>query len=288
MAGVVAVNREVKALRCGKRQLVLDRVQVMGVLNVTPDSFSDGGQFTTLDRALYQVEAMIDAGADIIDIGGESTRPGAAKVGEQEEMERVCPVLEQVLSRFDVLVSIDTSTPALMRETIKLGAGMINDVRAFTREGALEAVADQDVALCIMHMQGDPQTMQNRPRYASVLDEVKAFLGERVEVLSRAGVAADRIVLDPGFGFGKSLEHNLQLLNHISDFCRMGYPVLVGLSRKSMLGAILNKEVDERMFGSIAGAVIAAYQGAKILRVHDVEETKDAMKVVDALHRGSV
>jgi len=261
----------------------------MGVLNVTPDSFSDGGQFNSMDAALSRVESMIASGAAIIDIGGESTRPGAKKVSIQEEVDRVCPVLEQVRARFDTIVSVDTSSPGLMSEAIRLGAGMINDVRAFSREGAVQAVMDsasgKGVALCVMHMQGDPASMQKNPSYTSVVEDVLQYLTARIDVLVKAGVSDSRIVLDPGFGFGKSLAHNLDLLNQVHTFCSQGYPVLIGLSRKSMLGAILDKPADQRLMGSIVGAVVAAYQGASIIRVHDVEESRQAMMVVNALRQ---
>lgn len=257
----------------------------MGVLNVTPDSFSDGGQFATLDSAIQQTELMIKHGASIIDVGGESTRPGAFSVSVQQELDRVCPVVERLGRCFDTVVSVDTSTPEVMSEVIKLGAGMINDVRAFSRTGAVAAVKHSKVALCVMHMRGDPESMQHRPSYHSVVDEVSAFLQTRAEELSAQGVDKQRIILDPGFGFGKTLKHNMQLLNHIARIRDIGYPVLIGVSRKSMFGEILDKPVDDRLYGSLAAATIAAMQGANIIRAHDVRETKDAMQVVDATLR---
>ncbi len=257
----------------------------MGVLNVTPDSFSDGGCFRELDAALRQAEAMHEAGASIIDVGGESTRPGATKVSLQEELDRVCPVVERIAASLDVVVSVDTSTPKVMSASIACGAGMINDVRAFTREGALEAVRSEDVALCLMHMQGEPDTMQQRPSYASVVDEVYDFIKLRSEACVVSGIAASRLLIDPGFGFGKRLEHNLLLLKELASFKRLGFPLLVGLSRKSMLGTILNKEVDQRLFGSVSAAVISVMNGANIVRVHDVQETRDALLVADAVRQ---
>jgi len=268
----------------GNKSLDLSTVQVMGVLNVTPDSFSDGGQFSSLSSALAQAEKMIAQGASIIDIGGESTRPGAASVSIQEELDRVCPVVEQISARLNVVISVDTSTPEVMTETIRLGAGLINDVRAFSREGAVEAVKDSAVALCVMHMQGSPASMQNSPEYNSVVEEVSVFIQSKTESLIAKGIARERLIVDPGFGFGKTLQHNMQLLNNIRQFECLGFPVLVGLSRKSMFAEILNKPVNERLFGSLSGAVVAAYQGAKIIRAHDVYETKDAMRVVDAIN----
>ncbi len=265
------------------RELDLKTTQVMGVLNVTPDSFSDGGQYSTLDAALAQVELMIEQGASIIDVGGESTRPGAQAVGVQEELDRVCPVAEKILKNFEVVLSIDTSTPEVMSESISLGAGLINDVRAFTRPGAIEAISDSDVALCVMHMQGRPDTMQLQPQYESLVEEVEAYLDERINVLKNAGVDGRRIILDPGFGFGKTLPHNLALLASLERFKAMGYPVLVGVSRKSMFGELLGREVDQRLAGSLSAATLAAWLGAAILRVHDVAETVDAMRVVAAV-----
>ena len=255
----------------------------MGVLNVTPDSFSDGGQFSTLDSALKQTEKMIKQGATIIDVGGESTRPGAQKVSLQDELDRVCPVIEKIISNFEIVVSVDTSTPKVMAESIRLGVGMLNDVRAFNQPGAVDVVKNASVALCVMHMKGNPLTMQLQPQYDSVVEQVSDFLLQRVQSLVEEGVNPSRLILDPGFGFGKTLKHNLQMLNHISHFCELDYPVLVGLSRKSMFAEILDKPVDERLFGSLSAAVIAAYQGACIIRAHDVQETKDAVRVVDAL-----
>lgn len=271
-------------LRCGKQRLDLTRFQVMGVLNVTPDSFSDGGRYVSLDAALQQAEAMILAGATLIDVGGESTRPGAAPVSVQQELDRVSPVVEALCRRFDATVSVDTSTPAVMREAIALGAGMINDVRAFQREGAVKAVVSaQDVALCVMHMQGQPDTMQASPAYHSVVTEVNDFFRMRVDALRAAGVADVRLVLDPGFGFGKTLEHNYELLANLTMLQVHGYPLLVGVSRKSMIGRVLDKPVDQRLAGSLAAAVLAAERGARIFRVHDVAATVDALRIVEKM-----
>jgi len=272
-----------KPFNFSQRVLDLSEAHVMGVLNVTPDSFSDGGKFNSLDSALKQTEKMIMQGATIIDVGGESTRPGAQKISNQEELDRVCPIIEKIISEFETIVSVDTSTPHVMAESIRLGVGLINDVRAFNQPGVVEIVKNSSVALCIMHMKGNPLTMQHKPHYDSVVEQVSDFLKQRVQSLVEEGVNPSRLILDPGFGFGKTLQHNLQLLNHISDFCELGYPVLVGLSRKSMFAEILDKPVDQRLFGSLSAAAIAAYQGACIIRAHDVQETRDAVLVVNAL-----
>lgn len=272
-----------QTLVCADRHLSLDKIQVMGVLNVTPDSFSDGGCFNVLDAAVKHAERMVEAGASIVDVGGESTRPGAAKVSLQEELDRVCPVVERLIKEMDVVVSVDSSTPEVMRESIALGCHLLNDVRAFTRPGAVETVVDSNVALCVMHMQGEPDTMQRNPSYAQVMSEVYQYLGQRLNVLREAGVPNERLLVDPGFGFGKTLEHNLALLRDLDQLKGLATPILAGLSRKSMIGAILDKPVEQRLFGSVSAAVIAAMNGAKILRVHDVSETVDALKIVDAL-----
>lgn len=265
------------------RDLDLTCPQVMGVLNITPDSFSDGGRFNDLDAALFQAESMVQAGASFIDVGGESTRPGAAPVSLSEELSRVCPVVELIKKNLDVVVSVDTSSPEVMTESVRLGAGLINDVRALQREGALEAAISLDVPVCLMHMKGGPATMQDNPEYVSVVDAVEKYLIECANRLTMTGFDRDKIIIDPGFGFGKTLSHNLQLLNAIDQLVDTGFPVLVGVSRKTMIGAILDKPVDERMIGSVAAATIAAYKGASILRVHDVKETVEAMSIVQAL-----
>lgn len=260
----------------------LSQPRVMGILNVTPDSFSDGGQFDQLDTALAQVERMISEGADFIDVGGESTRPGAAVVSEQQELDRVVPVIEGIRQRFPVAISVDTSTPSVMTAAAVAGANLINDVRALHREGALAAARESGLPICLMHMQGDPESMQNQPEYDSVVDEVASFLARRVADCQLSGIAKNRLIVDPGFGFGKTLEHNLQLLKELKQFRKLDLPVLVGVSRKSMIGQLLDKPVDQRLHGSLAAAVAAVLNGASILRVHDVGPTVDALKVASA------
>lgn len=262
----------------------LDRPLVMGVLNVTPDSFSDGGRHAGVAAALAHARAMVAAGADIIDIGGESTRPGAEPVPEQEELDRVIPVLERVGAEFDVTLSVDTSKPAVMQAALRAGAGMLNDVNGFRASGALEVAASGAAAVCVMHMQGEPRSMQQQPRYRDVVAEVAEFLVGQAEALRSLGVGGERIVLDPGFGFGKALEHNLALFRSLPRFAALGYPLLVGVSRKSMIGALLGERpVAGRMVGSVTAAVLAARAGANILRVHDVQETVDALTIRRAL-----
>ncbi|MEL0168719.1 MAG: dihydropteroate synthase [Pseudomonadaceae bacterium] len=272
-------------LPCGIRELDLSHARIMGILNVTPDSFSDGGRFNRLDAALQHVEQMIAAGAALIDVGGESTRPGADPVSVDEELQRVVPVVEAIAARFDVVISVDTSTPEVMTASAAAGAGMINDVRALERPGALEAARATGLPVCLMHRQGEPETMQLAPRYASVLDEVNAYLQARVEACEVAGIARERIILDPGFGFGKTLEHNLQLFAHLRDLRPAGLPVLVGVSRKSMIGQALDRPVDQRLYGSLALAALAVDAGAAILRVHDVAETADVVRMAEAVSR---
>jgi len=271
------------SMDCGGRSLDLSRPCVMGVLNVTPDSFSDGGDFFGVDRALRHAERMVEAGADILDIGGESTRPGAAPVSVREEIERVVPVIEALSSRVSVPISIDTSKPEVMRVAVNAGAGMINDVRALRRLGALEAAVEARVPVCLMHMQGMPRTMQAAPVYRDVVSEVRDFLRRRIQVCVDAGMAPERMLVDPGFGFGKTLAHNLALLAELAQLCSLGPPVLVGLSRKSMLGALTGKPVAERLAGSLAAAVLAVEQGARLVRVHDVAATVDALRVAWAV-----
>lgn len=265
------------------RTVDMSGCHVMGILNVTPDSFSDGGRFNEVDAALARAREMAADGAVFIDVGGESTRPGATPVAVEEELARVCPVVEAITRELDVIVSVDTSSPQVMAEAAKLGAGMINDVRALQREGAPEVVASAGIPVCVMHIQGEPDTMQDDPRYRNVRREVSSFLTERMRVIERAGVRSDNIILDPGFGFGKSPRHNLQLLASLEQLQLLGHPVLVGLSRKSMLGHITGREVSERLPASIAAATISAMKGASIIRVHDVRETVDAVKVVMAM-----
>ena len=270
-------------LSCGSRVLDLTRPHVMGILNVTPDSFSDGGRFAARDAALRHAAAMVAAGATLIDIGGESTRPGARPVSAVEELERVAPVVEAVSAELDVVISLDTSTPAVMREGARLGAGMINDVRALRRDGALEAAADSGLAVCLMHMLGEPGTMQQDPHYRDVVLEVREFLQQRMVVCAEAGIPAERIVLDPGFGFAKNLAHNLSLFRHLEALHDLGRPLLVGVSRKSMIGQALGREVHERLSGGLALAALAVAKGAGIVRVHDVAETVDAVRMIAAV-----
>lgn len=269
-------------LQCGKFRLPLARPLIMGVVNITPDSFSDAGKFATPQAAVAQARRLCDEGADIIDIGGESTRPGAGGVTLDAERRRVLPVLEQ-LAAGAVPVSVDTQKPELMRDAIAAGASMINDVNALLAPGALAAVAASDVALCLMHKQGTPASMQADPHYVDVVVEVLEFLDRRVAAVRAAGVATDRIVIDPGFGFGKTLEHNLELLRRLERFAAAGSVLLAGISRKSMLGKLAGRAVEERVYSSVAAALIAAQKGVRILRVHDVAATRDALAVWDAV-----
>ncbi|MFC6632852.1 dihydropteroate synthase [Microbulbifer taiwanensis] len=277
-------------ITCGKRSLDLTRPVVMGILNTTPDSFSDGGSYFAsgaldLDLALRRAEQMLGEGAAIIDVGGESTRPGAAPVSEQEELERVVPVVEAINANLDALVSVDTSTPAVISAAAAAGAGLINDVRALERPGALEAAAATDLPVCLMHMQGQPGNMQRDPHYDDVVAEVGAYLLDRMEACRAVGIDCERIIFDPGFGFGKNDEHHLALLRNLAFFGKLGngspsdIPLLVGVSRKSMVGRLLNREVHERLPGSLALAMLAAQRGARILRVHDVAATVDVLKM---------
>lgn len=277
-------------LDCAGLVLDLSIPHVMAVLNVTPDSFSDGGRFVegdttgvNLDRALHTVESMISDGASIIDVGGESTRPGANVVGPQQEMDRVLPVVEAIRQRFDVIVSVDTSTPQLMTAAAQAGASLINDVRALQREGAMDAARDTGLPICLMHMQGEPQSMQQEPQYDDVVDDVISYLDQRVQACCAAGIERQRLLLDPGYGFGKNLQHNLALLDRLDEFQRLKLPLLVGMSRKSMVGLVLNKPVDERLYGSLAVAVMAVAKGANIVRCHDVAATADVLKMTAAV-----
>lgn len=264
-------------------QLQFDVPAVMGILNVTPDSFSDGGRFAGRDSALRQAEAMSRDGAAIIDVGGESTRPGATDVSEQEELDRVLPVIEAVVDAVDVPVSIDTSKPAVMRAAVGAGAEMINDIRALREDGALEAAVELQRPVCLMHMQGQPRTMQREPGYGDVVADVAQFLAERVRACAAAGLAEDKIIVDPGFGFGKTPRHNIELLANLRQLRSVGRPILVGLSRKSTLGELTGRDVGDRLPASIAAAVFAVVEGARIVRVHDVRETVDAMRVTAAV-----
>jgi dihydropteroate synthase len=255
----------------------------MGILNVTPDSFSDGGRFAARDAALRHAAEMVAAGATLIDVGGESTRPGARPVSPVEELERVAPVVEAIAAELDVIISLDTSTPAVMREGARLGAGLINDVRSLRRDGALEAAADTGLPVCLMHMLGEPGSMQQNPQYRDVLAEVADFLAQRMVACAAAGIPRERIVLDPGFGFAKTLSHNLSLFKHMEGLHALGRPLLVGVSRKSMIGQALGREVGERLYGGLALAALAVSKGACILRVHDVAETVDVVRMVAAV-----
>lgn len=260
----------------------LSHPRVMGILNVTPDSFSDGGRHNSLNDALLHAHALISAGATMIDVGGESTRPGAAEVSEEEEIERVVPVVEAIARRFEVFISVDTSKPGVIRESANAGAHLINDVRSLREPGALEAAAASGLPVCLMHMQGEPRTMQQAPHYEDLMGEVNAFFQQHIARCTAAGIAKQKLLLDPGFGFGKNLAHNYQLLARLSEFHHFGLPLLVGMSRKSMIGQLLNVPPEQRTIGSVACAVIAAMQGAQIVRVHDVKETVEAMRVVEA------
>ncbi|MBD8708289.1 dihydropteroate synthase [Pseudomonas sp. CFBP 13711] len=270
-------------LPCGNRVLDLSRTHVMGILNITPDSFSDGGRFAQRDLALRHAEAMMLAGATLIDVGGESTRPGARSVSPVEELERVAPVVEAISAELDVIISVDTSTPAVIRETARLGAGLINDVRSLRRDGALDAAVATGLPVCLMHMRGEPTDMQNDPHYTDLIGEVSAFLRERLEQCVAAGIPPEMIILDPGFGFAKTLEHNLSLFKHMEALHALGRPLLVGVSRKSMIGKVLDKPVDQRLHGALALAAMAMVKGAKILRVHDVSETVDVVRMIAAV-----
>lgn len=270
-------------LGCGKHQLDLTRAHVMGILNVTPDSFSDGGRYTSLEQAVLRAHEMVAAGASIIDVGGESTRPGAAIVSAQQELDRVAPLVERLAAECDVIISVDTSTPAVIRESARLGAGLINDVRSLQRDGALDAAAATHLPVCLMHMRGEPQTMQDAPHYVDVAAEVKGFLQERISACVAAGIAVERIILDPGFGFAKNTQHNYELFKRLPELQSLQRPLLVGVSRKSMIGNILQRPVDQRLYGSLALAVMALERGAKILRVHDVAATMDALKIYNAV-----
>ena len=275
-------------LQCANHTLDLSTPKIMGILNITPDSFSDGGSYyqaghLSLDLVIKRAEQMLLEGADILDVGGESTRPGAAVVSEQEELHRVIPVVEALVDRLGALVSVDTSSAGVIRESARKGAGIINDVRALQREGALLAAAETGLPICLMHMQGQPQTMQKSPLYNDVVAEVVGFLNERISACEAVGIHKTRILIDPGFGFGKTLAHNLALLARLPELAVLGVPVLAGFSRKSLLGQLLNRSVDERLPGSLALALAAIERGAAIIRVHDVAATKDVLNIHQAI-----
>ena len=260
----------------------------MGVVNVTPDSFSDGGQFATTSLATEHALKLVEEGAAILDIGGESTRPNAAPVGLQEELDRVIPVIEALVSQVNIPISIDTYKLQVMQAAINAGASIVNDVRALQEEGALQVVSESNAGVCLMHMQGTPQTMQDNPQYDNVVYEVRDFLVARLQTCIDVGIAKNRILLDPGFGFGKTRAHNIALIRQLESFAALGQPLLVGLSRKSVLGEMTGNDVDARLYASIAASVIAAQKGAKILRVHDVKATVEALKVVSAIQNKTI
>lgn len=272
-------------MQFGRFDLDLSTPRIMGVLNVTPDSFSDGGQYLDPQLALDRAWEMVEQGADFIDIGGESTRPGASDVALDEELRRVLPLLESLVPALPVPVSIDTSKPEVMRAACDLGVALINDVRALRAPGALQAAASTDVAVCLMHMQGEPRQMQENPCYADVVTEVRDFLYERLRACEIAGIARDRVILDPGFGFGKTLDHNVTLLRQLSDLLIEDRPLLIGVSRKSMIAKLLGDErsPEQRIMGSVAAALWAVQQGAQVVRVHDVQETRDALQILKAV-----
>lgn len=270
-------------LDCGGRALDLSRVAIMGILNVTPDSFSDGGIFADRERAIAYARAMVDDGADIVDVGGESTRPGAGGVSAAQEMGRVVPVIESLTRELSVPISVDTSKPEVMRAAVAAGAGFINDVRALREPGALDEAAELKRPVCLMHMLGEPRTMQNDPKYGDVVSDVRDFLKERVAAAIAGGIAREHVVIDPGFGFGKTVAHNLELLRRLREFSDLG-PIVAGLSRKSMIGKLLGLPVERRQHASVALALLAAQNGARILRVHDVAATAQAVRAWEAVY----
>ena len=278
----------VNAITCGARTLDLSRPRIMGVLNVTPDSFSDGGQLyrdgrVDTDVLLARAEQMLAEGADILDVGGESTRPGAAAVSEAEELDRVVTAVEALAQHCDTIISVDTSTPSVMTESARCGAGLLNDVRGFRRPQALQAAADSGLALCVMHMQGEPDTMQTAPAYTNLVHDVSEFLSQRLADVSTVGIDLDRVIIDPGFGFGKTAEQNFELLARLGELCSTEHPVLVGLSRKSMISSVLDRSPEQRTYASIALALMAVERGARIVRVHDVAATFDALSMWQTL-----
>ena len=279
-------------LQCGLKSLDLSTPKIMGILNITPDSFSDGGTLyqngqVSLNNVLKRAERMLAEGADILDVGGESTRPGATAVSEQEELDRVIPVVESLVEKLGAIVSVDTSTASVIRESAYKRAAIINDVRSLSRDGALAAAADTGLPVCLMHMQGQPHNMQNSPHYEDVVEDVLTFLQQRIEACQAAGINSERILIDPGFGFGKTLAHNLALLARLPELKILGAPILVGLSRKSMLSQLLGRAVDERLPGSLALAMTAIERGASIVRVHDVAATRDVLSVYNAVRNAA-
>ena len=274
-------------LNCAGKILSFDIARVMGIINVTPDSFADGGQLKTSEDAIEHGLRLAGEGADLLDIGGESTRPGAQEISEAEELERVIPVIEALVKKIDIPIAIDTSKPGVMRAAVKAGASIINDVFALRRDDALDVAAELNVPVILMHMQGEPRSMQTAPHYDDAVAEVHSFLTQRIFACEMAGIPKKNVVIDPGFGFGKSLEHNVALLAHLSRFVELGVPVLAGMSRKSMIGDLTGRDVNNRVYGSVAAAVIAAQNGAKIIRVHDVAATVDALKIWNAVSKQS-
>ena len=269
------------------RALDLSEPIIMGIVNVTPDSFSDGGQFFNITAALKHAMQLLDDGATILDIGGESTRPGAPDVTLEDELQRVIPIIKAIREQSDCVISIDTSKAEVMRQAIEAGADIVNDVRALQEPGALEVVAQYpDVVVCLMHMQGQPRSMQNDPHYNDLASEINDFFNQRIAACETAGIRQSQLILDPGFGFGKTLKHNYQILSQFNDFAQFGLPLLAGLSRKSMIGNLLNRDTENRLAGSLAGALIAAQNGAHIIRVHDVKETADVLGVYQACKQG--
>lgn len=272
-----------KKINCANKILDLSSPRVMGILNVTPDSFSDGGKFNAVESAMQQVKKMLQEGAVIIDVGGESTRPGAASVSVAEELDRVIPVIEKISKEFDCIVSVDSSKAEVIREAARSGAGLINDVNALQAEGALTAASESQLPVALMHMQGKPRTMQKAPDYKNVTNDVIGFLKQRINACVDAGIAKDKLLVDPGFGFGKTLQHNLQLMHDLAKFKETGCPLLVGVSRKSMIGQILDVEVDDRLIGSVALETLAVWNGADIIRAHDVKAAVEAVKIAMAV-----
>lgn len=276
-----------KILKCGRFELDLARPRIMAIINVTPDSFSGDGLGRNLDAALRRCEEAVKAGADLLDLGGESTRPGSESVSEQEELDRVVPLVERLAS-WEVPVSVDTVKPAVMRATLAAGASLINDINGFRAPGAIEALRDSEAAACVMHMQGEPRSMQAQPKYEDVVGEVLDFVAQRVAELQRQGIETGRITIDPGFGFGKTLDHNLALFHALDRFAATPWPVLIGVSRKTMLGAITGRPTGERTTASVAAALMAVERGARIVRVHDVASTRDALAIWEAVENVTV